>query len=353
MTGFDLSIVIPTLDEEGNLSRLLQHLDAQSGLSLDVIVADGGSGDGTLAVATKAGARICNAGRGRGRQMNAGAQLARADDLLFLHADSSLLEAGLLAGGLEALRAARATAGHDSIAGHFALRFVRKDDAAAFAYRYYEAKTHLNRVNTTNGDQGFLLSARFFHDLGGFSEELPFLEDQRLAETIRERGSWMTLPGHVHTSARRFEEEGMARRMILSAITMALHSSTFPEFFESAPALYRSQSHTKRLELGKFLGFIHGTLRTKPFRERFGRWEGAGKYVRQNTWQLFFVVDVALRSIWPNKRHVMTRFHDFFVHPIMANRLFDVLTAGVVWTWFQITRAYFAVVDRRGSARAG
>src|SRR5690606_40772825 len=54
------------------------------------IVVDGGSDDGTPALAAAAGALVVAAERGRARQMNAGARLARGEVLLFLHADSRL-----------------------------------------------------------------------------------------------------------------------------------------------------------------------------------------------------------------------------------------------------------------------
>ena len=96
--------------------------------------------------------------------MNAAAILARGEYLLFLHADSRLPETGLLADALSELQTS-ATAG-PRVAGHFRLRFIRSHAGGDLFYRYMEAKTALNRVNTTNGDQGLLLSRAFFAELG-------------------------------------------------------------------------------------------------------------------------------------------------------------------------------------------
>src|SRR5687768_8779353 len=81
----DLSIVIPTLNEAAALPTLLDQLRRQEGLACEIIVADGGSTDATAALAQQAGARVLGAPRGRGAQMNAGARVATAGHLLFLH----------------------------------------------------------------------------------------------------------------------------------------------------------------------------------------------------------------------------------------------------------------------------
>src|SRR5438552_12286729 len=90
-----LSIVIPTLEAAATLGAALAALDEgrASGLVREVIVVDGGSSDATRAVADAAGAELATAPRGRGAQLAAGAQRARGDWLLFLHADTRL-EAG-------------------------------------------------------------------------------------------------------------------------------------------------------------------------------------------------------------------------------------------------------------------
>ena len=81
-----LSIIIPTLNEEDGLAGLLSSVLKEP--QTEVIVVDGGSSDATCQIAEQAGARVICCGKGRGRQMNAGAALARGEVLLFLHADS-------------------------------------------------------------------------------------------------------------------------------------------------------------------------------------------------------------------------------------------------------------------------
>src|SRR2546426_2972863 len=84
-----IGVVIPTLDEAMCLPLLLDDL-RRVVVPLDIVVVDGGSSDGTPAVARSAGARAIAAPRGRARQLNAGAVTARGPGLLFLHADCRL-----------------------------------------------------------------------------------------------------------------------------------------------------------------------------------------------------------------------------------------------------------------------
>jgi hypothetical protein len=272
--------------------------------------------------------------------MNAAAGEATGNYLLCLHADSRLTDPCLLSRALEALR--RAELEDAGVAGHFRLRFLRSDHRNRLGYRYLEEKTAQNRVNTTNGDQGLLLSRQFFAQLGGFDDSLPFLEDQRIAEHIRSQGRWITLPGELATSARRFETEGFHRRYLLMGMMMGLYSIGEQTFFARAPEVYRVQEETGRLRLWPFFGLLWsmvrrewgvvGTLRV------FYR---LGRYLRRNSWQLFFFLDVWLRPLLGPGRYPLLTFHDRAIAPCIDLRLLDGLLGLLCFGWYMVVLAAF------------
>jgi len=83
-----ISVIIPALNEAGNIASTIRNVKNQPG-EHEIIVVDGGSHDGTAALA-RSEAQVIFSDRGRGRQMNAGARRASGEALLFLHADSKL-----------------------------------------------------------------------------------------------------------------------------------------------------------------------------------------------------------------------------------------------------------------------
>jgi rSAM/selenodomain-associated transferase 2 len=342
-----LSIIIPTLNESGSLGTLLEQLGRQRNILLQTIVADGGSKDGTASLAASRGVELSSSEAGRGRQMNQAAKLARAPFLLFLHADSQLTADDQLIRALQALQQSIATLDNHRIAGHFPLRFRRTGDGNSLAYRYYEQKSALNRAECTNGDQGFLMSRRLFEELGGFDESLWFLEDQRLAERLRRSGRWITLPGVLETSARRFEKEGLGRRMILSALIMNFHSMGLEAFFHGAESIYRNQDRTGRLQLAPIFELIHRLNREAGLRVAHQRWRATGHYVLGHAWQLFYFLDVLIGRGSIRTRQPFLRFHDRLFRPLTSFAPFDYLTAGLTWIWYRISWARFAAIERR------
>lgn len=327
-----LSIIIPTLNEAESLPALLSDLRRQQGLRLEIIVADGGSSDATPSVAGAFGATLIAARRGRGAQMNAGAEIARGEYLLFLHADSRLESPDLLCRALQALAAASGEDGR--CAGHFPLRFLRTTARNRLAYRYLEEKSACNRVHTINGDQGLLLRREFFRELGGFDDTLPFLEDQRLAGKIRAQGRWITLPGILQTSARRFESEGFHRRYILMGMMMGLYSIGEMDFFVRAPGVYRQQEESGALCLTPFFALNRRMLREWGVRGSLRVFYRLGRYIRQNSWQLFFFFDVCLRRRPGAGRYPLLHFHDRIVAPCSDFRILDAVTGLLCFLWY-------------------
>jgi rSAM/selenodomain-associated transferase 2 len=199
-----VSIVIPTLDEVDHLGPTLRSVRAQSGPA-EVIVADGGSSDGTVALARRMGATVVTAERGRARQMNRGAEQARGDALLFLHADTLLP-----AGALGAVRYALADPTVD--AGTFRLRFDRPSPLL----RLYARFTHLPWIRLCFGDRGLFVRCAAFDALDGYPD-WPLFEDLELARRLADRGGFRFLRLAVTTSARRFERNGTLTQQLRNA----------------------------------------------------------------------------------------------------------------------------------------
>lgn len=347
----ELSVIIPTLNEAESLPRLLELLRKQQNLVLEVIVADGGSLDGTAEATTEAGARLIQSATGRGRQMNSAAKSASAPYLLFLHADCLPTGDLQMHDALLALKAASGRIGSHRVAGHFRLKFDRSHRGNSLSYRYYESKSALNRAECTNGDQGFLMPTRLFNELGGFDESLWFLEDQRLAEKIRGIGTWITLPGALEASARRFEREGLARRMILSALIMNFERIGLSEFFLRAKSVYRNQESTGYLLMTPIFQLISDLNREAGPKVSRQRWYATGSYVLSNAWQPFFFLDVVLGTWLSNGRHPFLALHDRLFQPVFRYRPFVFLTAGLTWIWFQLSWRIFSLLERRSKRR--
>ena len=88
--GQRLSIIIPVLNEERSLARILSAFESWERTTSEIIVVDGGSADRTLDVAGDYSCTVISAAKGRASQMNAGANYATGEILLFLHADTTL-----------------------------------------------------------------------------------------------------------------------------------------------------------------------------------------------------------------------------------------------------------------------
>jgi rSAM/selenodomain-associated transferase 2 len=352
----ELSIIVPILNEEETLPVLLASLAAQCGADFELILCDGGSADRTLELCRQARLqysfpiRIITTPRGRAAQMNAGAALAVAELLLFLHADSRLSAPSALAAGLAAWRAAHRQAGRNCLAGHFRLVFDGPG-ADHSAYYFYACKARSERPGTIHGDQGFLLSAACFRRLGGFPEDLPVLEDTRLADRLLTEGGWLLLPAEILTSTRRFHREGLLSRQVLNALVMNFAAIGWEAFFGQASGLYRQQAAAGSLDLGAFLEMIRSLLDQLPTTERRRLWQLTGSYVRSQGWQLALALDCRNNyraglppgdgsTFW---RTIFDRWYD----RLSDNSAGRWLATTMVYTWFVLTRRRLARRQRK------
>jgi rSAM/selenodomain-associated transferase 2 len=187
------SIIIPTLNEEAALPDTLRAISALKGQP-EVIVADGGSTDNTLAIARSAGAIIIPSERGRGQQQAAGAAHANGEVLWFLHADSLA--------DPKALESMEQALGDPKVAaGNFTLRFDGETRAArtlTLAYPYFRL------LGLCYGDSGIFIRRSAYDALGGF-RPFPLFEDVDLVWRVKRSGRFVRLRCPLITSSRRFE----------------------------------------------------------------------------------------------------------------------------------------------------
>jgi rSAM/selenodomain-associated transferase 2 len=351
-----LSVIIPVVNEAGQIPGLLFNLANQQGVIMEVIVSDGGSTDDTLervAVAAKVCScpvMIVRGDRGRGRQMNAAAAVCKGEMLLFLHADSLFADKFALRKALDALEAAMQTSGHQRVAGHFALRFQEEGSIPAKSFYFNECKARLNRRGCTHGDQGFLLHRSFFAEAGPFTETLPMFEDTRLAEVVRKAGKWLLLPAEIYTSTRRFEAEGFAERQLLNAIMMALAAIGREDFLLEMPSIYSCQNSARRLQLLPFINRIRGMVKALALRQRLAFWFSVGSYVLDNAWQPAFGLDVrrSFRCGIPAGEAAplcLERF-DRYLKPLINHTPGRIVTAVLVWVWFRLLAVSRRIAER-------
>lgn len=212
-----LTIVIPALDAAARLGATLAACAAWDGA--EVVVVDGGSRDGTAAVARAAGARVLGAPRGRGTQLAAGAAAARGDWLLFLHADTRPAP-----GWVEAVRRFMADPANRERAGHFAFAL---DDPSPQARRLERMVAWRCRaLALPYGDQGLLIPRALYDALGGY-RPIPIMEDVDLVRRLGRR-RLAALPVAAVTSAERWRRDGWTRRSARNLACLALWFAGVP-----------------------------------------------------------------------------------------------------------------------------
>lgn len=186
-----ISIIIPILNEEKNIERIINQLNSLDE-EVEIIFVDGGSTDNTLRrIDSKY--TIVHSKKGRGMQLNAGVNEARGDILFFLHADSELPD--------DAIRQIR--------------QALLKTPIGCFGIDYHSTNffmwtcKHISNLRAKYrrliyGDQGMFIMRNVFLSLGGF-KEIPLMEDYDFSLRLKKTQYKVTLTkDRIMTSSRRF-----------------------------------------------------------------------------------------------------------------------------------------------------
>lgn len=225
----NISIIVPTLNEAANLPRLMPAADKVK----ELIVVDGGSSDDTVKIAQELGFQVREeiGSGGRGAQLNAGAAIAKAPLLLFLHADT------LLPTDFESA-ICRCLANPKNIVGAFSLQLDHSSLLLQCIVKCANLRSKL--LQLPYGDQALFISKENFTALGGFPE-VPIMEDYIFIQRAKKRGHIATLPQTVSSSARRWQRLGPVRTTFINQlIILGYYLGVKPQKLAS---LYRRNSN--------------------------------------------------------------------------------------------------------------
>lgn len=199
----NISVIVPVFREAKTINAFLETLEGVfPAPGNEIIVVDGHPEGDTCAAVALPRIKKIRSGRGRARQMNRGAAMARGEILLFVHADTFLPAAApklikhVLSGD------------KDLVGGAFSLGI--DDDRLPLKIIEWSANLRSRITRVPYGDQSIFFRKDYFDKLGGF-REIPIMEDLELMTRIRKQGSRIhILKQKSTTSSRRWKKEGIA-----------------------------------------------------------------------------------------------------------------------------------------------
>jgi len=209
------SVVVPVLNEQEHINSVIDHLRGQDPEGeCEIIVVDGNAQGGTIKLIQDEDIVSVVSDKGRARQMNAGAALARGQILLFLHADTRLPD-----GAFDKIW--RVMENTEYVGGAFDLGI----DSDRFGLKLIALRARLrcHRTRIPYGDQAIFLRRKYFDEIGGY-REIAFMEDVELMGRIKKRGDRIFIfRDRVKTSSRRWEKEGIIYTTVRNKIVANLY----------------------------------------------------------------------------------------------------------------------------------
>lgn len=234
-----LSVVIPTLNEVDTLPVCVNALlGVLPESELEIIVADGGSTDGTVDyVAAHPRLKNVPGTSGRARQLNAGAALAQGEFLWFLHADT--VPPG---GWLLYLR----LAAQGSVPACFSLNFAGQENSSAL--RFYARGSRWPYWWVRFGDQSLFVAREQFVRSGGYREDHVLMEGHEMVRRLtRQCGGFRVLPAAVTTSSRRYKLYGTVYTQLVFVLIVVLYYLGLPQ--AALAKIYRKAFPQRRAQV--------------------------------------------------------------------------------------------------------
>jgi rSAM/selenodomain-associated transferase 2 len=199
-----LSIIVPVLNEAGCVAANLDALAPLRARGHELIVVDGGSRDGSVALSRERADAVLESAPSRARQMNAGAARARGEVLLFLHADTRL--------PAQADAAVLQAVARGALWGRFDVKIEGRSPMFPLIAALMNRRSRWSGIAT--GDQAMFVQRALFARVGGFPDQ-PLMEDIELSRRLRAVAAPACLREKVLTSGRRWEQHGVWRTVLL------------------------------------------------------------------------------------------------------------------------------------------
>lgn len=205
-----ISIIIPTYNEQGSIGGLISYLkESSKSDEVEIIISDGGSTDLTRKIAKGLGSVVVESDKkGRGAQMNFGAQKAKGEILYFLHADTYPPKSFL--------SDIKNSVSEGYGAGCYRLSF--DDDHPLL--KFYGWFTRFDVDYFRFGDQSLFIKNYLFEELKGFNEEYIVMEDQDIVRRIKKKDSFNILTKSATTSARKYRQVGILKLQLIFTIIL-------------------------------------------------------------------------------------------------------------------------------------
>lgn len=221
----EISIIIPTLNEEEYLDRLLSRLEDNS-QGLEIIIVDGGSKDKTVEIARRHGVQLVETDPGRARQLNAGAAVSSKDLLWFVHADT-LPPANWREKIEEAID-------EGSEAGCFCFEF----DENHGLRKINSYCTRIPLMVFRGGDQSLFVTGELFNRVGGFDEKLEIMEDYDIIKKLRKHTPFKIMKSPIMVSSRKYRQNSyfkvnLANLVVFSGFYLGVNTARLKSWYGS------------------------------------------------------------------------------------------------------------------------